>query len=53
VIGGGNYPEMQSLQEWGQKHGRQVSYGATDMVAPIQFVEELCQLGKSLGADMR
>lgn len=53
VIGGGNYTEMQSLQEWGQKHGRQVSYGSTDMVAPIQFVEELCQLGKSLGADMR
>merc|ERR1719408_913581 len=53
VIGGGNYTEMQSLQEWGQKHGRQVSYGSTDMVAPIQFVEELCQLGKSLGTDMR
>jgi len=53
VIGGGNYTEMQSLQEWGQKHGRQVSYGSTDMVAPGQFVEELCQLGKTLGADMR
>merc|ERR1719478_944308 len=49
VIGGGNYPEMQSLQEWGQKHGRQVSYGSTDMVAPIQFVEEISQLGKTLG----
>merc|ERR1719460_2720715 len=53
VIGGGNYPEMQSLQEWGQKHGRQVSYGSTDMVAPKQFVEELCELGKSLSSDMR
>jgi len=53
VIGGGNYTEMQSLQEWGVKHGRQVSYGSTDMVAPIQFVEELCQLGKTLGGDMR
>merc|ERR1740121_3043498 len=53
VIGGGNYTEMQSLQEWGQKHGRQVCYGSTDMVAPIQFVEELCCLGKSLNTDMR
>lgn len=53
VIGGGNYTEMQSLQEWGTKHGRQVSYGSTDLVAPGQFVEELCQLGKTLGADMR
>merc|ERR1719456_1883479 len=39
VIGGGNYPEMQSLQDWAQKHpGRQVSYGSTDLVAPMQFV---------------
>jgi len=53
VIGGGNCPEMQSLQEWGTKHGRQVCYGSTDMVSPTQFVEELCQLGKTLGADMR
>jgi hypothetical protein len=53
VIGGGNYTEMQSLQEWGQKHGRQVSYGSTDMVSPVQFVEELCQLGKTLGSDVR
>merc|ERR1711879_194262 len=48
VIGGGNYTEMQSLHEWGTKHGRQVSYGSTDMVSPIQFVDELSQLGKSL-----
>merc|ERR1712139_142139 len=53
VIGGGNYPEHQSLQEWGQKHGRQVSYGSTDMVAPMQFVEELSQLGKLQSDDMR
>merc|ERR1711904_712319 len=53
MIGGGNYSEMQSLQEWGQKHGRQVSYGSTDMVNPSQFVEELCKLGKTLSSDMR
>jgi len=53
VIGGGNYPEHQSLQEWSQKHGRQVCYGSTDIVAPMQFVEELSQLGKSHGSDMR
>lgn len=53
VIGGGNYPEHLSLQEWGQKNQRQISYGSTDMVSPTQFVEEICQLGKTLGSDMR
>jgi len=53
VIGGGNYPEMQSLQDWGQKHGRQVFYGSTDMVSPMQFVDELCNLGKALSSDIR
>jgi len=45
VVGGGNYVELQSLQEWAQTSGRQVTYGSTDMVSPIQFVEELTQLG--------
>jgi len=46
VVGGGNYTEMQSVQEWAQAHGRQVAYGSTDMVSPVQFVEELRELGQ-------
>lgn len=46
VVGGGNYCEMQSLQEWAQEKGRQVTYGSTDLVSPSQFVQELCHLGR-------
>mmetsp|Transcript_99506 Transcript_99506/g.310719 ORF Transcript_99506/g.310719 Transcript_99506/m.310719 type:complete len:646 (+) Transcript_99506:124-2061(+) len=56
MVGGGNYAEMQSLQEWAQAHGRQVVYGSTDLVSPAQFVDELCHLGQAQcggGADLR
>mmetsp|Transcript_69130 Transcript_69130/g.202434 ORF Transcript_69130/g.202434 Transcript_69130/m.202434 type:complete len:645 (+) Transcript_69130:116-2050(+) len=49
VVGGGNYAEMQSVQEWAQSHQRQVMYGSTDLVTPAQFVDELCHLGQALG----
>eukprot|EP00927_Polykrikos_kofoidii_P065681 TRINITY_DN61412_c0_g1_i1.p1 TRINITY_DN61412_c0_g1~~TRINITY_DN61412_c0_g1_i1.p1 ORF type:complete len:655 (-),score=92.91 TRINITY_DN61412_c0_g1_i1:358-2268(-) len=49
VVGGGSYVEMQSIQEWAQAHSRQMIYGATDMVTPHQFVEELCSLGQGQG----
>jgi len=49
VVGGGNYAEMQSVQEWAQEHGRQVTYGSTDMVSPAQFVDELDNLGRAQG----
>lgn len=45
VVGGGNYAEMQSLQEWAQARKRNVIYGSTDLVSPEQFVEELRMLG--------
>lgn len=45
VVGGGNYMELQSLQDWANASGRQVAYGATDMVSPVQFVDELSRLG--------
>jgi len=45
MIGGGNYVEMQSVQEWAQTRGRQVTYGCTDLVSPEHFVEELRHLG--------
>jgi len=47
VVGGGNYAEMQSVQEWAQAKGRHVVYGSTDMVTPAQFVDELTHLGKA------
>merc|ERR1712190_408906 len=47
VIGGGNYAEMQSLQEWATEHGRQVVYGSTDIVSPNQFLDALCHLGQA------
>lgn len=59
VVGGGNYAEMQSVQEWAQAHGRQVTYGSTDLVSPAQFVDELSHLGRAQsgggggGADLR
>jgi len=46
VVGGGNYTEMQSIQEWSQKHGRQVMYGSTDLVSAEEFVHELEFLGQ-------
>jgi hypothetical protein len=49
VVGGGNYAEMQSVQEWSQEHGKQVTYGSTDMVSPAQFVDELDNLGRAQG----
>merc|ERR1712137_879395 len=46
VVGGGNYVEMQSVEEWAKANGRVVSYGSTDMVSPKEFVEELSSLGR-------
>lgn len=50
VVGGGNYTEMQSVHEWAQKHGRQVTYGSTDLVSPEGFVQELEVLGEQMAA---
>merc|ERR1712187_361535 len=47
VVGGGNYTEMQAVQEWAQGHGRQVTYGSTDVVSPAQFADELRHLGEA------
>jgi len=52
VVGGGNYVEMQLLQEWAQTNSRQVVYGSTDLVSPAQFVDELGNLGRGQGDDL-
>jgi len=49
MVGGGNYVEMQSVQDWAEARGRHVVYGSTDMVAPTDFLEELCELGRAQG----
>jgi len=49
VVGGGSYAELQALQELAQKQGRHIVYGSTDLVAPCQFAEELCHLGRAQG----
>jgi len=49
VVGGGNYVEHQELQDWATSSGRQVLYGATDLVSPSQFADELSLLGQSIG----
>jgi len=49
MVGGGNYVEMQSVQDWAQARGRHVVYGSTDLVAPTQFLEELSELGRGQG----
>lgn len=48
VVGGGNYSEMQSIGEWAQQNGRQVTYGSTDLVSPEGFVRELEILGRQM-----
>jgi len=53
VVGGGNYTELQLLQEWAQSHGRHITYGSTDMVSPSQFVDELSYLGTSQAGSLR
>eukprot|EP00747_Dinoflagellata_sp_TGD_P182700 gnl/TRDRNA2_/TRDRNA2_37044_c0_seq1.p1 gnl/TRDRNA2_/TRDRNA2_37044_c0~~gnl/TRDRNA2_/TRDRNA2_37044_c0_seq1.p1 ORF type:complete len:645 (-),score=118.27 gnl/TRDRNA2_/TRDRNA2_37044_c0_seq1:32-1966(-) len=49
TVGGGNYVELQSLQEWAQARGRNIVYGSTDLVSPTNFAEELAHLGMTIG----
>lgn len=46
VIGGGSYLEYQNLQEWASVAGKNVVYGATDVVSPVQFLDECAELGE-------
>ena len=47
VIGGGNYTEYHNLQEYGRKQliPRSITYGATELLSPAQFVQQLEALG--------
>jgi len=50
VVGGGSYVEMQAVQEWGKTRSKHITYVATDMVSPEQFVEEITRLGSATGS---
>ncbi|QDZ22924.1 Sec1-family transport protein [Chloropicon primus] len=47
IIGGGNYLEYHSLQEMSQRVQPKcnVVYGATEMLAPCEFLQQLTELG--------
>ena len=45
VIGGGCYGEYQNLQMLASGR-RQISYGSTELLDPVSFLEQLGQLGK-------
>ncbi|KAI6183378.1 Suppressor of ypt1 [Aphelenchoides bicaudatus] len=49
VVGGGNYIEYQNVLDYAKTKGLQrITYGATEMVNPQQFVEQLARLGRKL-----
>jgi hypothetical protein len=52
MIGGGNYLEYESLVTWASRATppKSVVYGATDLLSPAQFVEQLAELGRRSGA---
>merc|ERR1719265_1250637 len=45
VVGGGNYVEAHTILDWANQNGVQATYGATDMVSPAGFYDELAALG--------
>ncbi|KAG6761917.1 hypothetical protein POTOM_035158 [Populus tomentosa] len=51
MIGGGNYMEYGSLQEFAQRQQpvKHVIYGTTEILTGIEFVEQLTVLGQKMG----
>lgn len=47
VVGGAGYVEYGNLEEWGERTGKRVTYGGTELIDPGSFVSILEQLGKS------
>ena len=48
IIGGGNYVEAQNVQAYANTAGKDIIYGATDFVSPVEFARELVTLGRSI-----
>lgn len=49
VVGGAGYVEYGNLEEWGNKTGKKVTYGGTEILDPGGFVSILQTLGKTTG----
>jgi hypothetical protein len=51
MIGGGNYLEYGSLQEFGQRQqpAKNIIYGATEILSGREFIEQLGVLGRKMG----
>ena len=47
VVGGGCYSEYANLMEFARNKQRDIIYGATDLVAPNDFLKQLSNLGPS------
>ena len=47
IVGGAGYVEYGNLEEWAAKTGKRVTYGGTEIIDPIAFVNILEDLGKS------
>ena len=48
IVGGGNYVEAQNVQAYASLSGKEIVYGATDFVSPVEFARELVVLGRSI-----
>ena len=46
VIGPGSYTEYQNVVSHARSLGRRVVYGASEMLSPEKFLEQLAQLGE-------
>ncbi|KAG0227413.1 Vesicle trafficking between the ER and Golgi [Actinomortierella wolfii] len=48
VVGGGNYVEYQNLMEYAQRQTikKKITYGATEVISPHEFMQQLAILGK-------
>lgn len=52
MIGGGNYLEYESLATWASHATppKSVVYGATELLSPHSFIQQLAELGRRSGA---
>lgn len=46
MMGGGNYIEVAALKDLEEKLNKKIIYGTTDFIRPVDFVNELDELGK-------
>lgn len=47
VVGGASYIEYGNLQDWAKRTGKRVTYGGTEIMDPVGFVDLLAEMGKT------